>query len=251
MIAEALEFIANLKAQSLAETKIDIGDPSQVIWLIGDKIVRESVPIPTRQHDALDIAAIVAIIERLDDNTTTPVVWVNSDNVTLIVDDAGYRANTVVYELEKTFAFITVALLAKNRPWFDQREFIRLLRIDLENSLNPGLLLDRVRKVRFENGAVSTNTITKDRESMGRQVHSAVSGEGEIPEEVILSVRVFEAHAKFPVKCVVDVDPVRGMFQLIPLPDEVRQIELMALNEIRTDIMVQVPDSVPVYLGRP
>jgi len=252
MIAEALKFIADLKAASIEPHLIETGDSRRLAWLVGDKVVNHELWISPRKHQAHDIDTIVRLANRFDECTFhDSIIWISDTEITLVTDDDDHRVNTVTCPLVITDVFCLLESLAIMKPWHDQRAFVRLLRIDLAGTLPPGILLDRVRKLKFEGGTVTTGQVAKDRESMGRQIHAAVSGEGDIPDEVPLLASVFRGHDRFDIVCSVDVDPARNLLQLAPLPDEIERVKRLAVKKVQELIVAQVSESVPVYLGKP
>jgi len=260
MIREALEFIADLKAASISPRPIDTGSSENLVFLVpssdGDldehRIARA---IPPRRHEVGDLATIVKLANRFadkDEDNSSPVVWINENMISLVIDDNEHRVNTATLVLEYADVFRCLQkLVGYPGVWTEQKAFIRLLRVDLAGTLPPGILLDRVRKLKFEAGQVTTQIATKDRESLGRQIHAAVSGEGEIPEEVTIEAPVFRGFDRRSIICSVDIDPARGLLQIVPLPDELDRVTRLTLANIQKTIGAMVPESVPVYLGKP
>lgn len=109
-----------------------------------------------------------------------------------------------------------------NKTWFQQKPFCGLLRVELGSTIEPALLLNKVKSVNFDNGQVTTGKISRQDESMGLQIRSKVVTEGgELPEQVTLSIPVFKTpgeREEYGLRCSVDTDPTAGAFQLLPLP---------------------------------
>lgn len=250
MIADAMKYLAGMATEASRPMPVEIHDPSKLAFLVGREIVEVPRPVPARVHTADDIDTLVSLANRWA--VSEPVIWVNEDDAVLVLDDlSGHRVNTVTFALDWSEKFARVRELAETKPWLEQKAFIRLLRIELAGTLPPVMLLDRVRKLRFESGQVTTQESVKNRESMGRQVTAAASGDGEIPESVTLEVKVFRAGESFPVACSVDVDPSRGLLQLAPLPDEIDRVTRLAVASVADAIERAVDKSVKVYIGAP
>lgn len=250
MILDALKYLAELGARTAAPTQIQTGDPATLTYLVGGSLVSVPRPVPSRGHVAGDVGTLVSMANRWASDE--PAVWIDECNVYLVIDDAeGHRVNTATMVLKKSDVFKRLERLAASPEWLDQKAFLRLLRVDLAGTLPPGILLDRVRKLRFESGQVTTQEAVRNRESMGRQITAAASGDGEIPEQVALELSVFSDTPELAVTCAVDVDPGRGLLQLMPLPDELERVTEIALNGLRKFIAGAVDEGVKVYLGRP
>lgn len=260
MLREAFEYIVGLGKQSAAPIKLEIQDPRSVAYLMPngnvEKIARPEAP---RNHQVDSLADILLLAE-----TMTPsgagqgdaVVWYDADQVVLVFDDDGHRVETATLELEGSDLFKTVVGLAggTNAKTFDHKAFIRLLRLDLAGALDPSELLDIVRRVKFESGQVVSSNVQRGRESMGREVLSAVSAESEIPDAVTLRVTVYRTVGEtesYPLRCTVEVDSMAGRFALIPFPDEIQRVQQLAVDSIAARLADGLPDGVRAYHGRP
>lgn len=257
MLKEALEYLAGLGRANAAPVKID-ENSRQARYAINGRIeTLDRVP-NDRDHEPADLAALIALATRFvdqppDDGPVTPVVWYDHQAVTLVLDDAGHRVETATLSLEESDVFKVIRSLREQKRWLEQKPFIRLLRIDLARTLDPVMLLDKVRRVKFDNGVATTGEITRNRESLGREITSKVEAGGEIPEEVTLSVPVYKTQGetdRYPLRCTVEVDPAQGAFQLLPLPDEIERVVQMAVASI-ADRLAALPESVPSYYGKP
>jgi len=250
MIKEAFEYLVSLAKASVAPVEVKTGDPRVITYLVGQGPIQIAKPEPPRNHSVDTLADLIELANRFADDGQ-PVIWVGETRVILVIDDAGHRVDTVEYALEQSDAFKTLKGLHISQSWHEQKAFIRLLRINFGRALAPGLLLDRVRKVRFENSQITTAEKTRDRESMGKDITSRVATNDEIPESVCLELPVFELCEPESVQCAVDVDPSRGLFQLIPFPDEMERAVDHALMSISNVIGADVEEEVLVYRGEP
>jgi hypothetical protein len=263
MIREALEYVARLAQSSAVPAKLDIPDPRAARFYAGDgKQVAIELPAPPRKHivgqldDLIRLAARFAGTEEesAEDADCRPVVWYDESQVVLVIDDEGHRCETATLPLRASDLFAVVCRMARDKTPLDWKGFIRFLRIDLAGALPPSVLLEIVRKVKFESGAVVKAETTRSRESLGREIHAAVSAEGDIPDMVTLSVPVYKTlgeRDEYPVRCTVDVDPMAGTLRLVPFPDEVENAQLLAVGSIARRLTDQLPGSVPAYFGRP
>lgn len=260
MLAEALEFLTDLAEKAQAPVRVDPADPRAIHYAIGGRVVTLPVPPSSREHKPATLDDLIALASRSEDEggnaegDGTPVVWYDEDAVVVVFDDACHRVETATLTLQYSDAFARLMALRAERPWFEPKPFIRLLRVDLAGTLAPGELLERVRRVRFENGQTTTVESARVRESLGREIVSKVDAAGEIPEEVTLSVPVFKTPGegeRHPCRCAVEVDPALGRLQLLPLPDEIERVTGLAVASIGDRLRAGLPESVPCYRGAP
>lgn len=118
------------------------------------------------------------------------------------------------------------AWLAKNggQP-MNQVDFVRALRIDLDGcGQNVSSLLSIVRKLRFNSGGEAVGVVDNTRQSIDRRIAAEVDPITQIPEEITLSVQVYENYlGKQPVRCAVEVFPQTQQLALTPMPLALRQ----------------------------
>lgn len=242
MLKEALAFLAGQTANALTPQIIDSKDPENLHFAIGGAVqVLPKKPTP-RAHEVRTIEALTDFIAAGDAGWR---VWHHDEAVELICDDET-RRDKVTMPLEHTDVWKTVASLG---DWMEQARFVRLLRVELHSALPPSVLLEKVRKLRSENSASASGDVQHASRGFGREIGAKVSGESEIPEEVILSVPVYgnpgERQA-VAVRCAVEIDAARFMLRLVPMPDELT----LALEIVQRDIGKRLSESLPGHDGR-
>lgn len=252
MIAEALKFLANLGAENQAPRLVDLKDPRELTFVVGGTVMSRDIPPASRAHVLGSLGDLIALADGYASEES--LVFFDADQVTLVFDGDGHRLERGVLRLERSFAWQVLIDLASKRAgqWFEHKQFLRLLRVDLAGTLPPGVLYDRVKRVAFENGVTVQAAVSRNKqESLGRTITSQVSGEGDIPEEVTLEAPVYSTTgetARYPIRCAVEVDAARGMFCLQPLPDEISRVEAIAVASIRDRLAASC--KVPAFLGR-
>ncbi len=254
MLKEGLAYLADA-FQKAAEPKVVRAFPRQlVVWSGGE---RSTVDVPPRPRldrvDTIDAFVRAAEAYAVEGESA---IWVGADAAVLVIDDDDHRLDRVVLPLPTTETFQTLARLRKDQPWFEQKEFVRLLGVDLQAALPPHALLNQVRRVRFETGQVVTAAKERTRESMGREITAAVqAAEGEIPERVECVVRVHDVpltnDVRFAIPCAVEVDPGVGRFRLTPYPDAIASVLGRSLDVIADAIRDGVGDASLVMRGGP
>lgn len=213
---------------------------------------REAGPEP-RAHRLAGIDQVVPFVAAK--MTANTVVWYDRDGVHVVLDDTT-RRDVAILKFVYTSQFARVMLLDVDRPGFTQKDFRKLIRIELAGCFDSPRLLNWVSDVRFGAASNTAGNLRSDRESLGKDVDAqAVSGAGEIPDQVPLSVRVFDDPAlveRQGVACVFDLDVQAQQFRLIPLPLEVHSAierELLYVREKLGDELEKL--GVPLFRGRP
>jgi len=262
VLDKALAYLAELASKAAAPQKIDSGDRRRISYVVNGQVVSTETAPPPRGHSVKSLADVVALANRFaaDDGKATdtdgpPAVWYDENAVVLVIDDDGHRLETATLALETSDVFRVLECLAKTKAKHDQKAFIRLLRVELAGTLDPVVLLEKVRKVRFENGVTTEAVSARQRESMGRSITSQVSTDGgDLPDEVTLSVPVYKTageRAPVPFRCSVEVDPADGTFRLLPLPDELERVRQVAVARIAERLVDGLEHGTPAYYGSP
>lgn len=252
MISEALKYLADLGAKAATPIPVENDDPASNVFAINGKLETLAKPFPERDHAAGSLADLIELANRFAaDEASSPVVWFDRDSVILVIDDAKRRIDHVGMALVESELFERV--LALKGEWQEQKAFVRLLRVELAGTLPPVALLEKVRRVRFDNGQTVTSEVKRDRESMGREITAKIEADGgDLPEEVTLMVPVYRNPGErdaYPIRCAVEIDHARGAFRLTPLPDQIECAYQAALASIRARLASGLAKNVPAYLG--
>jgi hypothetical protein len=171
-------------------------------------------------------------------------VFVGPEQVVFVYDMQD-RRNVAVCPLKTSPQY---QLLLSPPQQMSQSDFIRLLRIPLHGCLTSENLIPLLRELKFESGDIANTTIQHGRESMGRQINSAVTGVDKIPDEIGLLIPVFENHAyTHLIKCAVEVFSQERTFRLTPYPLQLKTAMEAALTDI-ADVFVEDLD---VFHGKP
>lgn len=119
-----------------------------------------------------------------------------------------------------------------NKP-MPQKDFIRLLRVTYRGCLADGNLVSTLRNIKWNNSDAGESAVQHGRESMGRQIIAQVQGIDVIPEEITLTIPVFENHAfRTRIQCAVDVNAEARTFSLTPFPQEMHNAMESTLDDI-------------------
>lgn len=249
MIREAFEFLRDLSAKAVEPKAVYEDALEKVFFVDGSKtsIVKAH---PDRRHNVETLDDVIALASRFA-SEYKPAVWYSSTGVQLVVDDDAYRADTATLEFSETAVWQTVRELQK-RAWLDQAAFVRLLRIDLASAIEPFVLLDRVKRLKWQAGSTTDRTVGFGRESLGRDIKAEVNAESEIPEAVELGVRVHAnpgEDVRRVIRCAVEINAPEAKLRLVPFPDEISRIENLVVQHIAERLRAGLPESVPCYHG--
>jgi hypothetical protein len=253
MIKEALEFLAS-QARLAADVNVldNIKDPRAAHMSDSyGKPFTVAQPKPPRKHVIESLVDLIQLANRFAQNCEV-VTWYNESCVTVVLDDDGHRIERATFTLNESELFQRVRELKKQR--FDIKAFVRLLKVELVGTLDPHMLLNIVRSLKFENGIVVKAKLDRQSESMGREIVSAVSGDKDIPEFATLQLPVYRnlgERERFALICSVEVDPSEGRFALIPFPDEIERVQQMAVQSIHARLEGGLLDTAPCYYGSP
>jgi hypothetical protein len=256
MLADALKFLKDLAVLAAAPQRLDLKDPRAAHFAVGGHAARIDLAKPPRDHEVDTLDDLVALANRFGDLGGGVVVWYDHEAVVLVIDDEGHRAETATLGFRPSDVFHRLVGLRKDPrgAWMNPKDFVRLLRIDLAGALPPVALLNTVRKVKFENGVTVRAETQRQRESLGKEITSAVSAEAELPEQVTVNAAVWktpgESAFEYPVRCSVEVEPAEGLFRLLPLPDEVERVLERAVRCVGERLSQHLTDGVPAYYGR-
>jgi hypothetical protein len=218
---------------------------------VGGKFERIAITPPPRTHTASCLDDLVALANRFA--ADKPVVWFSESKVVLVIDDAGHRVETATLPLEYSDVWVAVRKL-RERPKFPQKDFCRLLRVDLAGTLPAGALLNVVKALDFSTAGTASGRVDRTSESFGKSIAREVRSEHPVPEFVELEAPVYKTSgesARYPVRCAVEIDLDFQTLQLIPLPDEVERVEQAAVASLRTRLAEGLAEGVPAYYGKP
>jgi hypothetical protein len=143
-------------------------------------------------------------------------------------------------------------MLRRDKPWYAQPDFVRLLRVDLAGTLDPAVLLNRVRKLVI--GQKTTTEVQRRGESFGHEINALAGKDTDPPDEVDLVLPVFKTPGEQTpvyVACTVDVEVAMPKpFRLIPKPDEIERVLQVAVGSIGERLRAGLPEGVACYHGR-
>lgn len=254
MIEEALTYLTDMVRDATKPFPIEPDDPRKHRYSIGGDLVTVDVPIPARDHDPDSLADLVQLANRFAKKGQV-AVWYDHDEVILVIDDDGHRIETSTLSLVYTEVWKRLVDLARSKPWFEQKPFVRLLNIDLHGTMDPVTLLNKVRKIKFDNGVIVKGEVSRQKESLTRDIRAEATSDGaELPEFVILDVPMLSNYGedlRLSVKCAVEVEPSAGALRLMPVPDEVRRVQNQVIRDLGERLSAGLDEGISFYVGKP
>lgn len=265
MDAATLERIVELANKAHGPKVLKASQEPDHIYNIVDedgKVERcEAEPEP-RCHTALDLETVAKFASGFAAAGKHVEVWYHRNAVCAVLD-AGTRRDVVNMPLPYSPQHVTLSHLEKTRPQLSQKDFVRLLRVDLAGCLPRGVI-DSVRNLKFRQLSTGESQIGHGKASVGRQIEAELTGSCNIPEDVDLLLPVwaslFSARL-FRVPCVLEIDPGAEKFCLLPLPgaieNVIREAEGLLFNALSHAIAEALPgdmpsaDNVTVLYGTP
>lgn len=175
-----------------------------------------------------------------------PAIYYQRERVVIEMESSSIqrsRAGCAV-ELEPTPVWEMLTKWNEGEPaWFSQKNFIRLIRTKLVENLSDAQrdqIVDAIRYIEFSAGERTVGNIQRGREQMGKEVLAEMKTMREvpIPEEVVLSVRIFTDPAllsKHQITCLLETNPAAGQFALVPISSEITMAmdnEMSALGDM-------------------
>lgn len=254
MTKEALELIQETAQRAYTPMELPEVDARKKYVALNGEIKEITVAPGLRNHR---VTALNSLIEYatawLAAETVSPQIWVGENAVTLVLDDDD-RLDRVVYPLAHSRPYTILRRIdaGTSERTFDQRTFIRLLRVEL--GLEPELVAN-FRRLAISQKQGSHSTIDHCAEALGRSIEAQVAGADEIPEEIIACIPVYanlDVSAGYAVQCAVKMDLHGGQIYLRPLPGHVEAAQARATEQIRERIAGALEDvQIPVYCGDP
>lgn len=203
-----------------------------------------------RKHTLASLEEAVVFINEKGISDT--VVWFDTAGVVVVLDDTT-RRDIATLSLQLTPVINLLTRLEADGEHYEQKDFRRLLRVDLADARKDDKLLNWVSNAKFATATTVGGVVTASKESLGRDVNdAALSSAGDFPEEIGLDVRVFDdvsLKETWGVKCAVELFLRDAEFTLTPYPLEIHNAIESEVDVIGQKLRASV--KVPVFRGRP
>lgn len=234
--AESIREIVSLAdARRTAKFQRVEGEPEHIYWRLdpdgtADKVIADA-PMLFRKMDRP--ADVVTFIGRIDpeEYRSEAAIFYDVVGVTCLPDATDNRASVFCpLELSPQMRWLTT----QAKQPLSQRDFVRLLRIDLRGCFAAyPTLLSMVRNLRWTGTQFNDGAVSHGRESLGRAIEAQVSGADSIPEEITVTVPFWR---QFPcsvsIACAIEILPQEQSFRLTPYPNEIDKATETALDAL-------------------
>jgi hypothetical protein len=256
---DTLQLIQETAQAAKTPKLVDVPGDGRTAYVWDGAELREiAVKPPLRRHQVETLDDLVALAKAWAGDADcppigSPVAWHNRNRVTVVRDDAE-RREFATMELRFSKTLLRLADLEQDPRPMDQRQFVRLLRIEL--GLDT-LLVAKFRKLDWQSGAATKGEVAHGRDRMGREIQAEVQGVEELPEEIDVRLAVYANPGErdesiFLVRCAVEIDAANQRFTLTPLPDEIERVIDMAQASIRNRLEEGLAEpEIAVYAGEP
>lgn len=250
VLAEAIKEIKSL-AQQLEQAQYPKvqkaeSEPDGYYRLVSSGKVELVKAQPDWHCEVLDTPeAMVAFAEAAKGERS--VLFCDDDGVVFVYDQAD-RRDTASLKLTETEQF---AFLTKEPPRLTHKDAYRTLRVLFDGCLTEKSMLDWLKTTKFEVNKGIVSTVQQGRDSLGRTVDAACSGNGASnPEELTLVVPVYNELPTFKcvIRCFFDILAEEAMFRILPYAGQVRAARDLTLKQIMS---LMAPVEIPVYQGKP
>lgn len=213
--------------------------------------------VPLREHTVFDIDSLATWSAKPSaDGDEAPAsdaahIWHSDEEAILILDDEGYRENTVTLPLPQHPKFTAIADQTAGK--FSQKSLIDFLRLNLKQEIEeayPGFIAT-LREIKFSQGQAGASSIQHGKESMGQTIDSQVTGADKLPEEVTIEVPIW-LHLDCTVKLdfAFDIDTAAAQFSFRPKPGVIDQAMATAQAWLHQRLTEECKGAV-IHFGRP
>lgn len=171
-----------------------------------------------------------------------PILWVDAERIRIVLDDNAEEVPgpSIRYLFRQTPEYQLLQRLAKGEAvLYEQKAFVRLLRTDLWDCLDPtrrDAWIKVFRSLRAQENSSGRSDIATGRQSLGREIDAAVSSDfGEIPDELVLDVRLFQdpaLEARQKVTVDLEVTTTTFKFSLTPRASDMAEALENELSDV-------------------
>lgn len=248
MLQEFVEAIGKLAVGASEPVMIsDQFDPRKAYLLHNGTVVEKPVapPLLNARVDTLESLG-AAVTQFATEDTTT--VWCSRECVEVVLDSDD-RLERIRLPLFLSDQMKAVLKLPRS---FSQKDLVLFLKRDMAGAIDPEEIAP-FRQLDFTRGERAGGVVKHGEESLGRSVHAAVDQASEIPEFMVVNVRLYanlDIVFRVNIQLSVDIDLQRGVIDLTPLPDEIVYAFEAAENHVFTAVSDQLGDAT-VFRGTP
>lgn len=252
MLKEALQELTRLAVAS-AGPRISEADPTKTYAVAKSDGTHEFIGgrVPWRKHVAHDLETVVAFAEKFDGSA----IWYDRTKIVCLTKE-DERFDRITLPMIHSEQIVKLAELERGKPRISQRDLLFLLRtVFTQDGLAKfPRLIEQLRKVSFTAGTAADTNIQRGKASIGKTVTAEASFPEPPPEQVTLTVPVFNnafARGTVDVVCALEIYETEQNFQLFPLPGQIEAAYSTAESRLCKAICDLKTGDSPVYYGDP
>jgi len=242
--------------QKAADPKpLPIANPRTAYVWLGDELREIQLPPAPRQHSVRsleDLANYALALAEGKHLPCLPVIWHNTTEVVLMCHDED-RRDRVTFKLDPSQQFTSLMRLADEpHSYFQQREFLQLLRLKL--GVDPATI-NQFRRLDWKSSSEIHGVVERGRESLGKSVEAEILGMAELPETLDVEFAIYETVGEdrlYRLRCLLDFDATNARMTIVPQPGELQHALNVHQVDIENRLAALLDDAaVPVYYGSP
>lgn len=220
MIDSAIKTLLAVGQASNAKVVPGVRTPDNIALIEHrDGSVKEyEIPHGPANHQAYDLNTVIR--QCIVESDSGSEIWYSREGVVGLLDCSDRRERCTL-KLGFSPQILKLSEPPKNMT---QKEFLLLLRTTYADC-GCDQLVGIVRNLKFANNQSGASSVTHGGVSVGRSIEQSVTGASSIPENVILSVPIFDRYFSCvgKIKCAIDIDASTETFRLIPLPLQIER----------------------------
>lgn len=226
MLEAFAKFIAVQAVEAKAPHFCELpGNPRRAYFCHGDKC--EDVTVPRPDHDGTVVECIdslVAAVSRFHGGPCS--IWHDDVRIVAMLNDTD-RRELIAMPLALSQQWAAIQQLPGS---FKPKQFILWLKTKMAGATADGAEIP-FRSVDFERRDAANVRVDRDRESLGREVHSAVRSD--IPETIDVNIRIYSNLPLIQtIRLSIDPDPQREVIDVTPLADEMARAMVAAQEDL-------------------
>lgn len=250
LTADAIDKIAELVLASKKTEVLELPERKGVYALVGpDGRAEIKTAGPAWRHEVLATPAELKNFV-LTHRGEKSAIFYNENDLTFVFDENDRRdVASCGLVLSEPFRW----LREKSGSHLDQKSVIRTLRVVFRGCLGNSEIIEVLKRLRFTGNGEVEGQVEHGKESLGRSITNAVTGQGALPDEITLNVPVWENHTfRTSIVCAFEVLPAEGAFRITPYPLELRKGLDAGLQDIAWEFTPAKdgPALPPIYRGR-
>jgi hypothetical protein len=248
MLKEFVEAIGKLAVDARQPVMVgDRFDPRKAYLIHAGKIEEKAVAPPLLNSRVDTLESLDAAVGKFAQGDAS--AWCSRECVEVVLDSED-RLERIRLPLFLSDQMKAVLTLPRS---FSQKDLVLFLKRNMAGAIDPAEIAP-FRQLDFTKREAAGGVVKHGEESLGRSVQAAVAQASEIPEFLVVNVRVYanpDIVFRTNINLSVDIDLQRGVIDLTPLPDEIVYAFESAENHVFTAVSDQLDGDATMFRGTP